>query len=257
MNKRNKILVGCLALLLVLSVGYALFSETITINGTATAKGSFDITSTCYEGDYYNIFHPEFDYRYKEGGYVDKICKANGNAVTISTELQYPSARRVYTVEMKNTGSMDAMLKFLKPTSSDYFPSSIGVADTDIKLYNKSDDSLYQSYGGTEPDIDLSNYGFSYIGDAFIVIKKEDGTFLGSDDAFIANDRLYKDSEGNNYLKVTPNESIIYFVISKWNEDAEETDYYSVVSATYETSFQQFTSDMTLDPDAELCIGGC
>mgnify|MGYP003308183578 CR=1 FL=1 len=43
MNKKNKILVGCLSLLLVLSVGYALFSETITINGTATAKGNFDI----------------------------------------------------------------------------------------------------------------------------------------------------------------------------------------------------------------------
>ena len=41
MNNKNKILVGCLALLLVLSVGYALFSETITINGTATAKGNF------------------------------------------------------------------------------------------------------------------------------------------------------------------------------------------------------------------------
>ena len=47
MNKKNKILVGCLALLLVLSVGYALFSETITINGTATAKGNFDIVGTC------------------------------------------------------------------------------------------------------------------------------------------------------------------------------------------------------------------
>ena len=47
MNKKNKILVGCLALLLVLSVGYALFSETIEINGTATAKGDFDITYTC------------------------------------------------------------------------------------------------------------------------------------------------------------------------------------------------------------------
>ena len=29
MNNKNKILLGCLALLLVLSVGYALFSETI------------------------------------------------------------------------------------------------------------------------------------------------------------------------------------------------------------------------------------
>ena len=50
MFKKNKILVGCLALLLVLSVGYALFSETITINGTATAKGNFDMTATCQSG---------------------------------------------------------------------------------------------------------------------------------------------------------------------------------------------------------------
>ena len=39
MNNKNKILVGCLALLLVMTVGYALFSETITINGIVRAKG--------------------------------------------------------------------------------------------------------------------------------------------------------------------------------------------------------------------------
>lgn len=50
MNKRNKILAGCLVLQLALSVGYALFSETITINGKATAKGNFDITATCTPG---------------------------------------------------------------------------------------------------------------------------------------------------------------------------------------------------------------
>ena len=46
-EKKSKILIGCLALLLVMAVGYALFSETITINGTATAKGDFDISFTC------------------------------------------------------------------------------------------------------------------------------------------------------------------------------------------------------------------
>ena len=42
-KNKNKILIGCLALLLVMAVGYALFSETITINGTATAKGDFNM----------------------------------------------------------------------------------------------------------------------------------------------------------------------------------------------------------------------
>ena len=47
LSKNNKILIGCLALLLVMSVGYALFSDTITINGSATAKGEFKLTTTC------------------------------------------------------------------------------------------------------------------------------------------------------------------------------------------------------------------
>ena len=46
-KRKNKILIGCLALLLVMAVGYALFSENITINGTATAKGDFDMSITC------------------------------------------------------------------------------------------------------------------------------------------------------------------------------------------------------------------
>ena len=40
---RNKIFVGCLALLLVMVAGYALFSQNLTINGTAKAQGDFDI----------------------------------------------------------------------------------------------------------------------------------------------------------------------------------------------------------------------
>ena len=53
-KRKNKILIGCLALLLVMTVGYALFSETITINGTATAKGDFNIEYTCEVYDTYN-----------------------------------------------------------------------------------------------------------------------------------------------------------------------------------------------------------
>ena len=44
---RNKIFVGCLALLLVMVVGYALFSQNLNIMGTATAKGDFSITPIC------------------------------------------------------------------------------------------------------------------------------------------------------------------------------------------------------------------
>ena len=43
---RNKIFVGCLALLLVMVAGYALFSQNLTINGTAKAEGKFNIEFT-------------------------------------------------------------------------------------------------------------------------------------------------------------------------------------------------------------------
>ena len=45
MNKTTVIIV--LALFLSISVEYALFSDTITIEGTATAQGTFDIKVTC------------------------------------------------------------------------------------------------------------------------------------------------------------------------------------------------------------------
>ena len=46
MNKSNKLLIGILAFVVVCVIGYALFSETITVTGTAMAKGNFDIKVT-------------------------------------------------------------------------------------------------------------------------------------------------------------------------------------------------------------------
>lgn len=104
MNKRNKILVGCLALLLVLGVGYALFSETITINGTATAKGNFDITESCELGDTYNILG------LVEGGYDKDSCSVIDGKVYLETELYYPTANRSFTVYLENTGTINAVI---------------------------------------------------------------------------------------------------------------------------------------------------
>ena len=46
MKKQNIVIIAVIALVLVLAVGYALFSETLTINGTATASANFDIEFT-------------------------------------------------------------------------------------------------------------------------------------------------------------------------------------------------------------------
>ena len=108
MNNKNKVLVGCLALLLVLSVGYALFSDTITINGTATAKGSFDITATCETGISNKLGTVESLGLYAEGGYENDTCSVTDDTVSFNTGFLYPGARRYFTVKFTNTGTIDA-----------------------------------------------------------------------------------------------------------------------------------------------------
>ena len=119
MNNKNKILVGCLALLLVLSVGYALFSETVTINGTATAKGDFDITSNCSAGikDELGISYEELrnigltsSASLIDVGYENDVCTVDGSKVSFSSNLLYPGAIRRFTVEFKNTGTIPAQI---------------------------------------------------------------------------------------------------------------------------------------------------
>ena len=110
MMKKNKILIGCLALLLALSVGYALFSETITINGTATAKGDFDIVANCATGYSSELVTAGFYESVDQGqsGYSADTCGVNGNAVTFSTSFSNPGAIRYFTVKLTNEGSIPA-----------------------------------------------------------------------------------------------------------------------------------------------------
>ena len=113
MFKKNKILVGCLALLLVLSVGYALFSDTIEINGTATAKGSFELTTTCEKGYSNALINAGLFGSRDEGqtSYNNDSCSVTGgNKVSFQTGFDAPGAQRKFTVKITNTGTIDAML---------------------------------------------------------------------------------------------------------------------------------------------------
>lgn len=114
--KAGKIAVVAMAILLTMMVGYALFSESININGTASAKGEFDYSVECSPGltndvpdTYENIaqYSPRGDLADKEGGYVNDTCSVSDKIVTLSTDLQYPTANRMFTVKITNTGSID------------------------------------------------------------------------------------------------------------------------------------------------------
>ncbi len=102
MIKKNKILVGCLVLLLALSVGYALFAEEIEINGTATAKGSFDISFECEAGEGF------FNYENIE---ATSECTVEGQTVTTISNLPKPTENTYFLITIKNDGTIPVVLK--------------------------------------------------------------------------------------------------------------------------------------------------
>ena len=153
-EKKSKILIGCLSLLLVMTVGYALFSETITINGTATAKGDFDISFTCETLTSTNATADEVDTVTKGG---TGTCNIEGQTITTTSNLTKPTDMVVYRVKLTNEGSIPAVLKtvdsdnnclddseFQKtcPGDQTYFDSSKGLGAMYSLVKLKSDGSL-------------------------------------------------------------------------------------------------------------------
>ena len=150
MNKtRNKIFVGCLALLLVMVAGYALFSQNLNITGTAKAQGNFSVTMTCTPGltneGFLNANYLGYAPK-KDNNYANDSCTVNGNKVTYQAELKMPGAVRNFTIKMTNSGSMDAVLNINDVKLS----SEICTGNYDTGEFNNcvtdddgSDDTLY------------------------------------------------------------------------------------------------------------------
>lgn len=111
MKKQNVVIIGVIAFVIAVVVGYALFSETIRISGTATAKGDFDVEFT-------SVGTPTCD------GY-SKECTA-ANLATISSDkntlnvtvknLTYPGAYVKIPVTITNKGSIAAVLESIDET---------------------------------------------------------------------------------------------------------------------------------------------
>ena len=100
MNKKKGIIIGVLAIALVMVVGYALFSDTLTINGTATAQGDFDM----------QIISAEVTGEVGSTGATAQVSSNNDNLLTINIpKLEYPGAYVDVTYKVKNAGSVPAL----------------------------------------------------------------------------------------------------------------------------------------------------
>lgn len=101
MKKKNILIIIIVAFFLVTSVGYALFSETLTISGTATAIGNFDVGFTS----------AEVITEHGSTGASWKISDDKNTLELTVPKLEYPGAFAEYKVVVTNLGSIPAILE--------------------------------------------------------------------------------------------------------------------------------------------------
>ena len=205
MNKSNKILLGVLAFVVVCVVGYALFNETITVTGTATASGNFDILTTCQTGlsnDTLSILAPDggANADIDQAGFKNDSCEVVDDDVKIAVEFEYPTARRYFTINFKNNGTIAAS-----------FDLQNGIVDSTTacaKNYNEQESC-------TPLTGDYSIFNEFYQGDLF-AIKTALGKILTSDDA-----EWSKYVNDNEIVTLNPNDTMIFFLEMRWSSEDE------------------------------------
>lgn len=107
MKKLNIFIVVIIAFVLTISIGYALFSETITINGTATAKGNFDVEFTSATIT-------------NEVGSTGStaVISSDKNSLDITVpKLEYPGAYTEISVVVTNKGTIPTILNSIEETN--------------------------------------------------------------------------------------------------------------------------------------------
>lgn len=103
---RNKLLIAALVVVGLASVAYAAFAQTLTIGGTGTASGSWNVAIT-------NIT------RVSGTGVTDSTAPSyTGTSATFNTSLAYPGATATYAITVTNNGSVNAKLSSITDLTS-------------------------------------------------------------------------------------------------------------------------------------------
>ena len=121
MNKSNKILLVVFSFIVVCVIGYALFSENITVTGTATAQGTFDTTVTCQTGILSKLGN---SYILKNPNLLFKDQKSE--LINIIQKLDLLNPLNILSRGYSITYSNDKLIKDIKDVKE----------TVDIKLYN-------------------------------------------------------------------------------------------------------------------------
>lgn len=241
MNKRkNRIFIACLSFLVVVSIGYAAFSENITISGASKSQATFNITTTCTKGLPSNIQSAagfsDLEVLTLNRGYKNDSCTVSGNNVTVATTFEYPTASRMYTIKMTNNSTMDAMLKLNTDDDPEYAFLSSGqmVANTSSGTYTYTYGVKDSYYEATEL-LWLMNRVFP----EYMFIQDKNGNLSQEFEG-------YYDSKGE-YFKLRKGYSIYVVIYTTWQGEYYDSAYddYSITStSTFTFPFVQYTTDL-------------
>ncbi len=197
MNRNNKILVGVLAFVVAMTIGYAIFSDKITVIGTAKAKGDFSLITTCEKGLSQRINSNSFDIP-SEGGYENDSCIVNDNEVSFHADLRYPGATRYFTIKITNTGTIDAYSNI--NTGMEAFKNRICIDGSNGGTLNGTieDGECYD-----DPDFNSEIVPAKI---EFVAFEKKDGTIFNGADNSETIIKDFFDETGENII-LKPGES--------------------------------------------------
>ena len=239
-NRTTVILV--LAIFLTLSVGYALFSDTITIEGTATAQGKFDIEATCMNNVTTDMLY-EFGFvdgskeetsvaeQFKNHGYKDETCVVSNDKVTYSVGLEYPTATKKQWIKMKNNGNVPAYFDLMN-----VFEQVVFSQNNIIKKYD-SENNLLETINETDvPFIAL------YV--EYMVGQSVEGIYynlLEDEELFYATFGYVNEETEEYKVILKPGESLYMPIFAEWAEAFNENNVKYEATGIFEFDWQQYT----------------
>jgi len=108
-NQKKLIITMLVVLLLALAIGYAAFSDILTISGTANAKGTFDL-------EFQNA-----EIVKNVGADIEKttvVISEDKNTLTVNVaDLSYPGSGVEFSVDIVNVGTIQAEVQAVTPTN--------------------------------------------------------------------------------------------------------------------------------------------
>lgn len=137
MKNRNKFIIAALILVGVGSIAYAAYSQILTINGTSTSAGDWDVTITSITQTNAvgatEVAPPE---------YTD-------TSATFNVDLAYPGATATYEVEVTNNGTIPGKIATVDGVTG---VTEVNAEDPTYVIYEESGiiaDTIIDPDGGT------------------------------------------------------------------------------------------------------------